>query len=164
MYGRESYTIKKAENRRIDDSELWCWKKPLRGPWTARRSNQSILKEVNPEYSLERLTAKAEAPILWPPDAKSRLIGKDPDAGKDWGQEKWATEDEMVGWHHQFNGCEFEQTPGESEGQWSLACCSSWVTKTWVSNWTTARVTWRNFKINTAIIHNSHGNDLWAHQ
>ena len=83
MYGRESYTIKKAENRRIDDSELWCWKKPLRGPWTARRSNQSILKEVNPEYSLERLTAKAEAPILWPPDAKSRLIGKDPDAGKD---------------------------------------------------------------------------------
>ena len=129
MYGRESYTIKKAENRRIDDSELWCWKKPLRGPWTARRSNQSILKEVNPEYSLERLTAKAEAPILWPPDAKSRLIGKDPDAGKDWGQEKWATEDEMVGWHHQLNGHEFEQTPGDSEGHGSLECCSPWGCK-----------------------------------
>ena len=67
-------------------------------PWTARRSNQSTLKEINPEHSLD---TEAEAPIVWPTDVKSRLIGKDPDAGRDWGQEeKGVTEDEMVGWHH----------------------------------------------------------------
>ena len=71
----------------------------MRVPWTARRSNQSILKEINPEYSLEALMLKLQ--ILWSPDVKSRLIGKDPDAGKDRGQEeKGATENEMVGWHH----------------------------------------------------------------
>ena len=71
--------------------------------------------------------AEAEAPILWPTDAESRLIGKNPDAGKDWGQEKeWVTEDEMVRWHHQLNGHEFEKAPGDSEGQGSLACCSLW--------------------------------------
>ena len=75
-----------------------------------------------------RTNTEAEALILCPPHhARSRLIGKDPDAGKDWGQEeKGVTEDKMVGWHHQFNGHEFEQTPGDSEGQGSLACCSSW--------------------------------------
>ena len=74
----------------------------------------------------------AEAPILWPPDAKSWLIGKDPDAGKDWGQEeKQATEDEMVGWHHQFNRNELEQTLGDSEGQGSLVCCSPWGCTEW---------------------------------
>ena len=72
---------------------------------------------------------KAEAPILWPPDAKSRLIGKDPDAGKDWGQEKGVTEDEIVGWHHQLNKHEFEQTLGDSEEQESLLCYSPWSPK-----------------------------------
>ena len=73
----------------------------MRVPWTSRRSNQSILKEINPEYSLEGLIAKAETPILWPPDAKNQLIGKDPDDRKYGGQEeKRTTEDEMVGWHH----------------------------------------------------------------
>ena len=68
-----------------------------------------------------------EAPVLWPPDAKSQLLGKDLDAGKDGGHEgKWATEDEMVGWHHRVNEHEFEQTPGYSEGQESLTCCSPW--------------------------------------
>ena len=68
---------------------------------------------------------KGLMPILWPPDVKSQLTGKDPDAGKDWGQEeKGMTEDAMVGWHHQFNGHEFEQTLGYTEGQGSLACCS----------------------------------------
>ena len=81
LYGCESWTIKKAERRRID-FELWCWRRLLRVPWTARRSNQSILKEINPEYS-GRTDSEAEAPILWPPDANSQLIGKDPDAGKD---------------------------------------------------------------------------------
>ena len=69
---------------------------------------------------------ETEALIFWPPDGKSWLTGKDPDAGKDWRQQKWMTEDEMVGWHHWLNGHEFEQTPGDSEGQGSLACCSPW--------------------------------------
>ena len=73
-------------------------------PWTTRRSSQSILKKVSPDYSLEGLNAEAEAPVLWPPDAKSWLIGKEPDAGKDWRQEeKGTTEDEMVGWYHQVH-------------------------------------------------------------
>ena len=74
MYGCESWTVKKAEHRRIDAFELWCWGRLLRVPWTARRSNQSILKEISPEYSLEGLDAEAETPILWPPDVKNRLI------------------------------------------------------------------------------------------
>jgi len=77
-YECESWAIKKAKCRQIDAFKLCCWRRLLRIPWTARRSNQSILKEINTEYSLE-----AEAPILWPPDAKSQLIGKDPEAGKD---------------------------------------------------------------------------------
>ena len=89
-----------------------------------------IWKEISPEYSLEGLMLEAEAPILRPPDAKSQLIGKDPDAGKDWGQEgKGATEDEMVEWHHWLSGHVFEQTPEDSEGQESLVCCSSWGCK-----------------------------------
>ena len=99
---------------------VWC---------TARRSNQSILKKINPEYLLEGLMLKLRFPILWPPDLKSRLIGKVLDAGKDWGQEKGTTEDEMVGWHYQHNRCEFDQTLGDSEGQGSLACCSPWSLK-----------------------------------
>ena len=81
MYGCESWTIKKAECQRIDAFELWCWRRLLRVPWTARRSNQSILKEISPEYSLEGLMLKL--PILWSPDAKNQLIGKDPNAAKD---------------------------------------------------------------------------------
>ena len=74
MYGCESWTIKKAEDQRIDAFELWCWGRLLRVPWTARRSNQSILKEISPEYSLERLMLKLKLPILWAPDAKNQLI------------------------------------------------------------------------------------------
>ena len=80
MYGCESWTIRKAERQRIDAFELWCWRRLLRVPWTSRRSNQSILEEISPEYSLEGLTLKLK---LWPPDAKSQLIAKDPDAAKD---------------------------------------------------------------------------------
>ena len=80
-----------------------------------------------PWIFIGRTDAEAEAPILWPPGAKSQLTGKDLDAGKDWGQkEKGEIEDEVVGWHHQFNGHEFMQAPGDSEGQGSLACCSPW--------------------------------------
>ena len=108
MYGCESWTTKKAEHWGIDAFELWCWRRLLRVPWTARRINQSILKEISPEYSLEGLMLKLKLQH-WPPDAKNWLIGKDPDAGKDWGQEeKGTTEDEMVRWHHWLNGHEFE--------------------------------------------------------
>ena len=100
MYGCESWTIKKAECLRIDAFELWCWRRLLRVPWTARRSNQSILKEI-----IGRTDVEAEAPILWPPDANNLFIGKDPDAGKNGSQEeKGPTEDEMVGWHQRLNG------------------------------------------------------------
>ena len=71
MYGRESWTVKKAELRRIDAFELWCWRRLLRVPWTARRSNQSILKEINPGISLEEMMLKVKAPVLWPPHEKS---------------------------------------------------------------------------------------------
>ena len=119
MNGCESWTIKKAEHWRTDIFELWCWRRLLRVPWAARRSVN--LKGNQHWIFIGRTDAKAEAPILWLPDAKSRLIVKDPDAGKDWRQEKkQATEDEMVGWHHWLNGHEFEQTPGDSEGQGSL--------------------------------------------
>ena len=83
MYGCESWTIKKAECQRIHVFEMWCWRRLLRVPWNTRRSNQSILKEISPEYSLEGLMLETEAPVLWPPDAKSQFIGKDLDAGKD---------------------------------------------------------------------------------
>ena len=126
MYRCKIWAIKMAEHWRIDAFELWCWRRLLRVPWTARRSNQSILKEINISWIFIRRN-DAEAPILWPPDAKSWLIGKDPDAGKDWKQEKErVTENEMIGWHHQLNGHEFEQTPGGSEGKRSLECCSPW--------------------------------------
>ena len=82
MYGCESWTVKKAERQRIDAFELWCWRRLLRVPWTARRSNQSFLKEISPVF-IGRTDTEAETPILWAPHVKSQLIGKDPDAGKD---------------------------------------------------------------------------------
>ena len=84
MYGCEIWTVKKAEHQRIDAFELWCWRRLLRVPWIALRSNQSILREISPGCSLDS-DVEAEIPILWPPDVKSWLIWKDPDAGKDWG-------------------------------------------------------------------------------
>ena len=99
LYGCESWIIKRAEGQKIDDFKLWSRRRFLRFPWTARRSNQSILKEVNLEYSLEGLMLK----LQYFGHLKSRLIGKDPDVWKDWRQEeKRAAEDEMVGWHHQW--------------------------------------------------------------
>ena len=141
MFGYESWTVKKAKCQRIDAFELWCWRRPLRVPWIARRSNWSILKEISPEYSLEGLMLKLKLPILWPPDVKNWLIGKDPDAEKDWRwEEKGTTEDEMVGWHHRLNGHEFEPAPGVGDGQGGLAYCSSWSCKesdtTKQLNWT----------------------------
>ena len=93
------------------------------------------IKSVNPKGNQPWIftgstDAKAEAPILWLPDAKSWLIGKDPDAGEDWSQEEeGTTEDEMIGWHHRLNRHEFEQAPGDGDGQGSLECCSPWIRK-----------------------------------
>ena len=139
MYGYESWTVKKAECRRIDAFELWCWRRLLRVPWTARRSNYSILKETSPGF-FGRNDAKAETPVLWPPHAKGWLIGKDSDAGRDWGQEeKGTTEDEMVGRHHWHNEHGFGWTPGVGDGQGSLVYCSSWGRK---ESDTTERLNW----------------------
>ena len=130
MYVCESWTIKKAEHQRIDVFELWCWRRLLRVSWTARRSNQSILKEISPEYSLEGLMLKLKLPILWLPDAKNILIGKESDAGKDWRwKDKGMTEDKMVGWHHRLDGPESQWTLGVGDGQGGLACCNSWGLK-----------------------------------
>ena len=140
MYGCERWTLKKAEHWRTDAFKLWCWRRFLRVLWTARRSNQSILKEINPEYSLERLMLKLKLQYLGHLiRMKNWLPGKDPDAGEDWRQEeKGVTEDEMVGWHHWLNGHVFEPTLENGEGQGSLACCCLWVTKsrTRLSDWT----------------------------
>ena len=127
MYRCENWSIKKAERWRIDASELWCWK-TLESPLNYKEIKPVNSKRIQPWIFIGR--TDAEAPILWPPNVKNWLIWKDPDAGKDWGQEeKEATDDEMFGWHHQHNGHEFEQTPGDGEGQGSLACCSPWSHK-----------------------------------
>ena len=125
MYGCESWTIKKAERQRIDAFELWCWRRLLRVPRTARRSNQSILKQISPGCSLEGLMLKLKREYFGQLMQELPHL-KRPDAGKDWGQEeKGTTEDEMVGWHHRLNGHGFGWTPGVGDGQGGLACCSS---------------------------------------
>ena len=132
----------------------WClWtvelEKTLRVPWIARRSNQSILKEISPEYSWKNWCWSWSSSTLatW---LMSQLIRKDPEAGKDWRrEEKGTTEDEVVGWHHQLDGHEFEQAPGVGDGQGNLACCNPWghnepdMTE-WL-NWT--EHTYSNFQI-----------------
>ena len=145
MEGCESWTIKKAECQRNDAFELWCWR---------RLEILLDCKEIKPVNSkgnqswmfFGRIDAEAEVPILWPPDAKNRLIWKDSDSGKGWRQEeKGTTEDEMVGWHHQLHGHEFEQVLGVGDGQGSLVCCSPWGPKESVMteqlNWTDSRLT-----------------------
>ena len=139
MNGCESWTIKKIEGGRIDAFELWCWRRLLRVPLTARRSNQSIVKEISPEYPLAELMLKLKLQyfgyLMW----RANSLEKYPDPGENWGQEKEVTEDETVGWYSQLNGHEFERTQGDSEGQGSLACCSLWGHKsqTQLSNLTT---------------------------
>ena len=124
----ESWTIKKPESQRTDAFKLWCWR--LESSLDCKE-----IKLVNPKENqswifIGRTDAEAEVPILWPPDAKSQLIKKDPDAGKDWRQEeKGMAQDKMVGWNHRFNGYEFEQTSRDGEGQKSLVCCSPWGRK-----------------------------------
>ena len=126
MYGCESWTIKKAECWKIDAFELWCWRRLLRVPWTARRSNHSILKEINPEYSLEELMLKLKLQyfdhLMWKANSLENTLM----LGKTEGRRRRGWQDEMVGWHLQFNGHEFEQPLRGNEGQRSLAWCSPW--------------------------------------
>ena len=141
MYGCESWTVKKAEHWRTDAFELWCWRRLLRVPWTARRSNQSIQTEISPGISLEGMMLKLKLQyfghLMWRVDSLEKIS----DAGRDWGQEeKGKTEDEMAGWHHGLDGCEFEWISGVGDGQGGLACCDSWGltesdTTEWL-NWT----------------------------
>ena len=101
-----------------------------RSPLDCKETKPVNPKGNQPGIFIGRTDAEAEAPILWPPDVKSWLIRKDPHVGKDWRQEeKRAITDDLVGWHHQLNGHEFEQAPGDDEGQGSLACCSPWGSK-----------------------------------
>ena len=150
----------------------WCF-------WTVvlEKTLESPLdcKEIQPVHPkgdqtwvfFGRNDAKAETPVLWPPHAKSWLIGKDSDAGRDWGQEEEATEDETVGWHHRLDGHEFEWTPGVGDGQGGLACCNSWghrVGHDWATelNWTENNqdyivLSWR--LKNRRVVHNKETRD-----
>jgi len=140
MYGCESWTIKKAEHRRIDAFELWCWRRLLRVPWAARRSNQSILKEISPECSLEGLMLKLKIQyfghLMWRTDSleKTLMLGKIMSRRR-----RGTTEDEMAGWHHRLNGHGFGWTPGVGDGQGGLTCCDSWGHK---ESDTTERLNW----------------------
>ena len=138
MYGCESWTIKKVECQIIDAFELWCWRRLLRVPWTARRSNQSILKEINPEYSLEGLMPKLKLQhfghLMWRTDSleKTLTLGKI-EGGRKRGRQR-------MRWHHQLDGHELEQALRVGDGQGSLTCCSPWGCKEldtteWL-NWT----------------------------
>ena len=139
MYGCESWTMKKAERWRIDAFELWCWRRLLRVPWTARRSNQSILKDISPGYSLEGMMLKLKLQYF------GHLMQRVDSLKKRGQEEKGTTEDEMAAWHHRLDGHESEWTPGIGDGQGGLACCYSWGRKesdtteqlNWLTDWLT---------------------------
>ena len=130
MYGCERWTIKKAKCRRIDTFELWCWRRLLRVPWTAKRSNQAILKEISPECSLEGLMLKLKLQYFGHLMRRADSLEKTLMLGKIEGERREGmTEDEMVGWHHRLGGHEFEQAPGVGDGWGGLVCCSPWGCK-----------------------------------
>ena len=143
MYGCESFFIESWAPKN------WCFwtavlEKPLESPLDCKKIQPVNLRGDQSWIFTAKTDAETETPTLWPPDAKSWLTGKDPDAGKDWGQEKGTTEDEMVGWHHRLDGHEFEWTPGVGDGQGGLVCCSPWgsQSQTQLSDWTDGK--WYN--------------------
>ena len=128
MYICNNWTIRKAEHKRTDAFELQYWRTLLRILWTARKPVN--LKGNQSWIFIGRTDGEAKAPIIWPPNANSPLTRKYHDVGKDWRQEeKRAAEDEMVGWHHRFNGHELGRTQGDDEGQGGLVCYSPWGCK-----------------------------------
>ena len=142
--------------RKLNTEELMLWpvvlEKTLESPLDCKEIKLAHPKGNQSWIFIRRTDAEAETPIHWLPDATNWFTGKDPDAGKDWKQEeKWTTEDEMVGWHHRLNGQEFEQAPGVGDGQRSQSCCRSWdckeldVTK-WL-NWTMPRINIKDYRI-----------------
>ena len=130
IYGCKSWSIKKAACQRIYAFELWCWRRLLRVPWTAR-SNRSILKEISPEYSWEGPMLKLKFQYFGHLMRRANSLVKTLMLGKIEGRKRRGrtTEDEMVGWHHQLNGHEFEEALGDGKGQGSLACCNPWGCK-----------------------------------
>jgi len=143
MYGCESWTVKKAEHWRIDACELWCWRRLFQSPLDCKEI-QPVHPKDQPWVFIGRTDAEAETPVLWPPHAKCWLIGKDSDAGRNWGQEeKGMTEYKMAGWHYRLDGHVFEWTQGVGDGQGGLRAEIHGVTKSrtrlsaWVElNWT----------------------------
>ena len=159
---RDGFPSSHVQTWALDHKEGWALKnwcfwtvvleKTLESPLDCKEIKPVSLKGNQSWISIIRTDAEAEAPILWPPDGKSWLIGKDPDAGEDWGQEeKGMIEVEMVGWHPWLNGHEVEQSLGDSEGQGSLICCSPWGLKEldtlsdWRTKWTLALSVCSNF-------------------
>ena len=146
MCGCESWTIKKAEHQRIDAFELWCWRRLLRVHWTARRSNQSILKEISLGCSLEGLTLKLKLQYFGHLMRRVDSLEKTLMLGGIGGRRKKGRQDEMAGWHHRLDGHEFGWTPGANDGQVGLVCCDSWGRKesdttewlNWTDSWLTS--------------------------
>ena len=149
MYRCESWTMK-AKHRRIYAFDLWCWRRVLRVPWIARRSNQSILKEINPEYFLEGLMLKLKLKYFDHLIQRTNSLEKILMLGKTEDRRRRG-QDEMVGWHHRLSGYEFEQALGDSEGQGSLPCCSPWVAKV-RHNWATEQQVILNFNSQSMLI------------
>ena len=147
MYGCEIWTVKKAECRRIDNFWTVVLEKTLEGPLDCKEIQPVHSKVDQPWVFFGRNDAKAVTPVFWPPHAKSWLIGKDSDAGRDWGQEKGTTEFEMARWHHRLDGRESEWTPGVADGQGGLACCDSWGHK---ESDTTERLNWTELNVRQA--------------
>ena len=129
MYGCESWTVRKAEGQKIDALELWCWRRLLRVPWIARRSKQSILKEISPGCSLEGLMLKLKLQYFDHLMRRVDSLEKTLMLGEIGGRRRRGRQDEMAGWHHQLDGHGFGWAPGAGDGQGGLACCGSWGLK-----------------------------------
>ena len=149
MYGCDSWTVKKAERLRIDAFELWHWRRLLRVPWMARRSNQSILKEISPGISLEGMMLKLKLQYFGHLIRKVDSLEKTLMLGGIGGRRRRGWQDEMAGWHHWLDGRESGWTPGVGDGQGGLACCDSWGRK---GSDTTEWLNWTELKLYSVCI------------